>query len=60
MFTLNATYGQAVINGLGQVLLFATEAEAVAYAAQFPALLGTEPRAVYFPEVVLPPVEQFI
>ena len=60
MFTLNAAYGQAVINGLGQVLLFATEEEAIAYAEQSPALLGTTPRAVYFPAVVMPAVEQFI
>jgi hypothetical protein len=63
MFTLNTMAGHAVINGLGQILLFATEAQANAYAEASEELRGrVSPYSTYAPlvEVAEEVVEQFI
>lgn len=54
MFTLNTAYGQAIINGLGQVLLFASEEGALAYIADNADLQGkVRPVLVHQPEVAV-------
>ena len=54
MFTLNTSGGHALINGLGQVLLFPTEASAEAYAASDELLAGkVKPYSTYTPSEAL-------